>query len=235
MKKYIELDFQSALEILEKNLPREKYEQIAQVIQPSGLISKAPSGKDIWPFDSATSSVIDDILRSLVNDSNVKQAVSLIEGIDNDALLELYNTLEAFDDDLTFQFVCLIVRTVANPDIVLNSFQFLSDNYEVKNEEVIELASYLDDDGLEVVYGIEISSWLSEEAFQNGPNFEFYDDIDILSTHTYLEEIFYESISFKAQKNKIEFSGTINMSVECEFGSPRDSATTNHSFPGEFS
>jgi len=234
-KKYLELDIQSALEILEKNLPKEKYEQISQVIQPVALVSKTPSGKEIWPFESATSNVIDDILHSLINDSSIKQAIALIEGIDNDALLELYNALKAFDDDLTFQFVCVIIRTVTNPDIVLNSFQFLSENYEVNPKEVIELASYLDDDGLEVVYGVEISSWLSEEAFQNGPNFEFYGDIDELSTHTYIEDIFYESISFEREKERIKFHGAINLDVECNFGSSKEEASLSYSFPGKFS
>jgi len=119
----------------------------------------------------------------------------------------------------------------------LNSYQYLVENHEVTMAQRAEFATYLNNDGLEVMFGDQFEEWFFPEMINNGSQYGVYDKIQELSSNTVIENIDITELIFRAEgRTNVKFSGTFTMDLELNFDSePIGNYTCSGSFEGEIS
>jgi hypothetical protein len=213
-------------------LPASVAEKVRSLADPFLTIGRL-TGAAIWPHDLESQKAIDEILVALKRNDfpGSREAVLRLE---YDAFMSLLGSLRENEYDLGYKFICDVIESVPDSSIALNAFQFLIGAYEVPKHQEIALASRLDEEGLEIVYGDEIRMFVSDELFQNATRYGWWSDIDVLSTQTDVDEFWIDSISLSGGDGRIEFSGTGFASLGLRFGSGDDEDNSSVSCPSRF-
>ena len=101
----------------------------------------------------------------------------------------------------------------------LFAYRFFVERFEPSSEEQIALAAHLAPEDLHELYDEEVSSWINEELVSDPAKFHAWNDLDVLSSHTTLDDAYIESLDFKSgpQKDRIEFDAVLAISVSLLF------------------
>lgn len=214
-----------------EQIPDTVLAEIMRLVRP---YSATPlKGSIVWPYDSRSASVIDQIVRNLLVEQDVNAAVVVTENIEYDAFMAFITALQEHLPNDCYQYLLAVVCQHSEPDIRFNAAQFLFDYYEVEFSDNIRIATHLDDDALKELYESEISSFVQQEIVNNTPDYALYQSIDELSNATQIENIYVSDITFEPDEDiQVNFSGDMTISLSLVF---EREIMTRHSFPGEFS
>lgn len=225
-----------AFEILKENLPRSVFEEIQAKVSPYLVADWKWSGSDVSPLDDKAAGIIDEVIRLLVEEDDVSAAASHSSGLDNDTLADFAQRLIEEEADFCEDFLVTTIATVHDPLKALNLFQLLVENFEVDRSEWLRLATYLDSDGLRIMFSDKLQEWLQDELIQNGSRYGgFWDDIDTLSSQSIIEDVWMVDVEFSpTPEQSVEFSGEMELEVGLYYGSARDGDYHCIAFPGKF-
>ncbi|MCP4581234.1 MAG: restriction endonuclease [candidate division Zixibacteria bacterium] len=234
-KKYIS-EFGSiddALEILSTKLPPKTFDKIENLIsiQNGEHISK----NEVIAKLRGTND-ISEILASLRIDDDINKAISLSENLNTIEFVKLITILSSIDENMVYDFLKDFITSSTNPNLNLNAFQHLNENFELNPNENINLSTYLDNDALYRIYGDEIINWLIKELFVNTTSYSVWSEIDSLSSASSVNDICIEDISFSTKnRDRVLFNGHLSMEVELSYDKGDDESIYEMNFPGEFS
>jgi hypothetical protein len=197
-------------------LPDEILAEIMHLVRPYSEFSL--KGSIIWPYDSASATVIDQIIKYVIITPNPDEAVSVTEQIEYDAFMALVTQLHESYPEECFVYLSAIVCQHHEPDIRFNATQFLFENYEVSPYDYILFATHLEPDGLAELFSSEVMLFVEEELRNNTPDYDIYKQIDILSSVTQIDSVEAGDLDFNAfDEERIEFTGHMYIQIELFF------------------
>jgi len=197
-------------------LPNEILAEIMHLLVPYSEISL--KGSIIWPYDSVSATVIDQIIKYVFITPNLDEAVLVTEQIEYDAFMALVTQLHESYPEECYAYLSAIVRQHHEPDIRFNAAQFLFENYEISSYDRIFFATHLDPDGLAELYSSDVIYYAEEELRNNTPNYDIYKQIDILSSATQIDSVEAGDLDFNAlDEERIEFTGRMYIYVTLFF------------------
>jgi hypothetical protein len=225
-----------AFEILKENLPRSVFEEIQAKVSPYLVADWKWSGSDVSPLDDKVAGIINEVIRLLVEEDDVSAAASHSRTLSNDMLADFAQRLLEDGYDLCEEFLATTIPLVHDPLKALNLFQLLVENFEVDRCEWLRLGTFLDSDGLQIMFSDKLQEWLQDELICNGSHYgSFWSDIDELSSGSTIETIWMTQIEFDAKPGQsVEFEGDMELEVGLYYGSARDGAYHCIAFPGKF-
>lgn len=226
------LPIEEALLIIESKLTSDQFEILKGDLGLQAMSKDLPSGYDISPDHNKTASLIDK-LNTLLSKGEFNEATRVAGHLEADVFTKLLNLLEVRAPDVASLFLREFIRHSDQSDLVLNAFQLLVDNEEISPKESIELSSHLDEFELETIYGDAIAPFVQNEILSNSSEYEFWGDVDQLSSRTSIGWALIDTLRFPTRTEKqINFDGTFALEVQLVFeggkmGNPM-------SFPGKF-
>lgn len=227
--------FDDALEHIENQLPKYVFDQFMKSAAPYIEGKLNFSGEDIAFGDIETAKTIDKISEALYVTNDSLLATIHASSLDEDIFISFVSRLDSCDDQKCADFLEELIRNSNNPGTVLNSLQYLSENHDIGNQLRLELATYVEEGGLNVLFYLELTGWISDELCVNAGNYEYWAALDELSTGTTFDFLNFESLSFEVERGKsVTFSGDFSVDVTLRFGSSSDAELIEMSFPGKF-
>ncbi len=174
------------------------------------------------------------VLAELIEHGSPAKAARLLAagGVEFDAFSATLDVLGTLKPDAAEQLSREIISLGDPKGPSLFAYRFYVNRFEPGNEEQIEIASDLDPVDLSEIYAEEIADFIELEMVSDPGKFRAWDDLDCLSSHTRLEEVYVYDIEFSADKNQrqITFKAKLRLSVELMYDREIGSST---SYPGE--
>ncbi len=226
---------QLALKAIEDALPKEVAVEVHSLVSPHLDRRSALLGLEVWPYDREGARIVDELVKCLIDDGDVKGAVDILfdKGLDFDAYMALLNCLHKNYPNIGYDFLSHVVLSSDDEGVSLNAFQFLSEHYEFAPGDQMRLASHLDPESLEILYWNEIQYFIENELMSNASTYELWSDIDALSSRSQIGEVFIDTLAFEGNPDKerpsVYFTGSVLIDVELSFD---HESTGNESFPG---
>jgi len=207
---------EEAILVFRDQLPDEILADIMHLVRPYSEFSL--KGSIIWPYDSASATAIDQIIKYVLITPNPDEAVSVTEQIEYDAFIALVTQLHKSYPEECFVYLSAIVCQHHEPDIRFNAAQFLFVNYEISPSDYIIFATHLDPNGLAELFNAEVTLFVEEELHNNTSNYDIYKQIDILSSATQIDSVEAGYLDFNAlDEERIEFTGRMYIYVKLFF------------------
>jgi len=226
------LPLEDALYTIESKLTGDQFERLTKDLGLQVSSTYGIRGYNISPNNKETASTIDQIVTSL-DKGDMKAATDNADALEADVLTKLFHELERQHSEIASEFLRNIVRCSKQPDLALNAFQILVDNENISPVENVELSSYLDTSELVTLFGDEITSFVQDEILSNGADYDFWSDIDQLSSRSSIDWVYLTDLCFNApSRQQIHFEGTLEIAVQLEYD--REAIGNPLSFPGTF-
>lgn len=222
---------EGAVQAFRDQLPEAVLAEIMNLVRPYSTSSL--KGAVVWPYDVQSAEAIDNIVMKLIIEQDVDAAVDATEQIEYDAFVSLINELIKDYYNECREYLLAIVRSHHESNIQFNAAQLLFDNFELSNIERMETVVHLDSFALQELYSGEIVRFVTEELYANTTDYDLYQAIDELSSHTQIDDIYIENptITANSEDRQVQFSG--EMTVHASFGFDGDEMG-GQSFPGTF-
>lgn len=199
-----------------EQLPEDIFNEIMRLV--SLYSGSSFKGSDIWPHNTKTAKIIDQIVRHVLVSLDLDEAVRTTQIIEYDAFIKLVERLFEDYPDECFDYLSKIVLQHSEPDMKVNAAQFLFDNYDISPQEQMRFAVMLDSSGLAEIYSSEVSNFVQDELLRNAVHYSMYSSIDQLSSATRLDGIFVTTLEFNSDQHKqVWFSGTMIVEVTLVF------------------
>ena len=222
-----------ALDSIEALVPRPVYNRVLAAVQTYQADETWLTGDLIWPHDDASAETIDRAIAALLERNAPEDAANGIRDgdIKFDAVEAFLKTLARATPGQTQALCQHLIRAGRSDGSSLYAYRFLVDSFEPSNEEQIALAAHLAPEDLSELYHEEVASWIDEDVTSEPGRFEAWTDLDALSSHTRMEDVHVDALSFKGNEagNRIEFRAAVTISVSLTFD--REGAGSD-SFPG---
>ncbi|MFD9901285.1 restriction endonuclease [Mesorhizobium sp. NPDC059025] len=224
------------LDSLRALVPVPVYKKITTVIGTYNADETWLTGELIWPHDHQSAETINRAIEALLEKNDPVEATNVLRNgeIEFDAFEAMLTTLVSFRPEHA-RALCYAQIKVGDPSgRSLFSYMFYVDNYEPANDEQVALALHLTREDLHHLYAQEISVFISEDYTADPGKYEAWSDLDSLSSHTTISDVYTESVELtpNAKQCAIEFHATITIEVDLEYD-----GETGHSmsFPGRAS
>lgn len=197
-------------------LPKEVVDKITELLAPYARSIRF--GSALWPEEPNKAREFERLCDQLLVGSPDIQKIATNS---NPQLVDVTLRILAMMSDKGFEEVaCEYARALVEfhreTDCSFNSFQFLVDR-EVPPEDVVHMCQFLSQDSLEFLYFDEVSMYVEQEINDRPSDYEFYSDVDSLSSNTRIGSISIDSIDFEADGVKVSFSGSGSMECELEY------------------
>ncbi|MHA1882102.1 MAG: restriction endonuclease [Candidatus Thorarchaeota archaeon] len=226
------LPLEDALSTIESKLTGDQFERLTNELELQPTSQYVLHGYHLAPNDKETSSTIDKIVTSLEK-GDIDTATDNADALEADVLTKLFHELKKQQFEIASDFLRNIVRCSKQPDLALNAFQILVDNEELSSVESVELSSYMDTSELETLFGDEITGFVQDEILSNGTDYDFWNDVDQLSSRSSIDWVYLTELRLKAPtRQQIHFEGTLELAVRLEYD--REAIGNPLSFPGTF-
>jgi hypothetical protein len=223
-----------ALEALEALVPGPIHARIRKVIETYRADDTWLTGERIWPHDRESAKTIDLAIAALLEeDDPAKAAQQLLAGeIEFDAFEATLRTLASFKPVQTQELCHQLVGAKDTDGVSLYAYRFYVEHYEPSNEDQILLAMGLASADLNELYADELARFIQDEFFTEPSRYSAWDNLDALSTHTQVEEVYMDDISLTAiaDQARVEFRASVQISVALSYD--REGPDTSSSFPG---
>lgn len=144
-------------------LPDEIFSEVLQLVKPYS--NHELKGSKIWSFDLEVAQSIDAIVKSLLIEENLDQAILLTEDMDYGAYLAFVKELHKAYPAECLKYLWETVTQYAMSGLSYNAFCFLADNYKLTREEILILAQFLDDE-FTLIDNPKISQNVNSEVIQ---------------------------------------------------------------------
>lgn len=221
---------EGAILAFREQLPNDVLVEVLRLVKP--FADPSLKGAIVWPYDTESSSAIDSIFRSIL-DQDYKKAVQETEKLGDEAFIAFITSLYGNDPAGCYEYLIQVVCNHSELDMRFNAIQFLFDNYEVSPQDVILLATHLDSKALKELYGAEIIHFVRDELYTNAANYDLlYGPLDELSSATQIENIDITDLTVGGNEGSIVFSGDISVEATLVYDHEEMGSV---SFPGEFS
>ena len=127
----------------------------------------------------------------------------------------------------------LIRATTAAGQEAHSYFRFYVTQCEPNSEDQISLTSELSEEDLRELYSEEIEQFISQQFTDDPAAYAAWSDLDTLSSHSMIEEVYVSESKIAANKGKsqIEFKASVQISVSLEYDG--EVSPSSPSFPGE--
>ena len=223
-----------ALDSLRALMPNAIYDRIANVVETYVADETWITGELIWPYDRQSAETIDQALIELLEKGDPIEAASILcdDQIEFDAFEATLATLSKLRPAQCAELCRQIVKIGNANGSSLFAFNFYVDNYEPANEEQISLAVALPNEDLHGLYADEISAFLNEDIAADPAGYQAWSDLDALSSHTTVSEVYTDNVDLKAHsvQSRIDFRAVITIAVELEYDREQGGSL---SFPGQ--
>ena len=224
-----------ALKVLKTSLPAHAYERLVRLAIPYLESGFDFSSSDIVHLTSEQAHQIDVIIQALVEKEDMIGAVNLTQNLEEDVFISFVMALDERDYDMCEKYLEAVIQQSKSKDTILNAYQYLVENHELRHTERMFLATFLDENGLQIALADQVAEWLQDELVQNATSYDFWSDLDELSTQTVIHYVEVEEVDFDPiERKSIHFSGTLAFNLELRHGSQRDGVYSNVSIPGNF-
>lgn len=223
-----------ALEALKALIPGPIHARVRKVIETYQAEDTWLTGERIWPHDRESAKSIDLAITALLEeDDPTKAAYELLAGgIEFDAIESTLRTLVSLKPVQT-QALCHQLVRMKEPDgVSLYAYRLYVEQYEPSNEDQIALAVNLASDDLHELYADELARFIEDDFSTDPAKCQAWNDLDVLSSHTSVEEVHVDDISLKAiaDQHRVEFRASVRISVSLSYD--REGPDTSSSFPG---
>jgi hypothetical protein len=191
-------------------------------------------GLVIWPFDPTSARTIDAIIRKLIIDDNVDEAVAATEKIEFDAFMTMLGKLYRSYPEECYKYLMAISTHHQDTDLRYNAIQFLVDTYrnKIPPAAYFRMAVGLDPESVEALFSLIITKFVQEELIDNTNAYELGDDLEGLSSATVIDEVEISSLSISTAFERIDFDGTLDLELTLQ-ANDREGGISDQ-YPGEF-
>ena len=227
-----------AMHVLRAFLPPEGYGKVQNVLEnyiatPTPYLTSAVN----TPVDIKKMKIDIDTIKMILRGDDIEGAAVASLILPEADFMSIVRDLDYTNYQKCEEFLKIVIIRAADPIRILNSYQYLVENHEVTMAQRAEFATYLNNDGLEVMFGDQFEEWFFPEMINNGSQYGVYDKIQELSSNTVIENIDITELIFRAEgRTNVKFSGTFTMDLELNFDSePIGNYTCSGSFEGEIS
>lgn len=194
-------------------LPDSVLEDVVRMVKP--YASSQLKGLLIWPFDHASARTIDTIIRKLIIDGNVDEALGATKEIEFDAFMMMIGKLYLSYPEDCYKYLMAISTQHHDTDLRYNAIQFLVDTYrnKIPPAAYFRMAVGLDPESVEALFSLIITRFIEDELIDNTHAYELGDDLDLLSSATVIDEVEISSLSISTAFERIDFDGTLHLGL----------------------
>lgn len=212
-------------------LPEDVLTEVMKLVRPySGPSLK---GTLVWPYDSESAAEIDQIVKYVLVNQDLNEAVQSTQNIEYDAFVKLVEQMHKQHPEECYAYLSAIVLQHPEQDVKFNAAQFLFDNYEISPPDRMRFATQLDSGALAEIYSSEVAGFVEDELLLNTPNYSLYSAIDELSSATQIDGILITTLELDSTRDsQIKFSGKMVVQVTLVFEGDKSGS---HDLPGSFS
>lgn len=205
---------EAALKLIRASLPADIAGKVEELVSPH----LRSAGHTIWPGDSASATVIDDILALLIDKQDVPRAATETGKIGHEAFGALVEYLLVRHPESVQAYLMGVTEIDTAPVLAFNATKQLFSRFELAPHDRLRIMQRLDSASLLEIVGPEIAGYITSELINNTMEYRLGGEIDQLSSATRIGLVSIESMEFDVTRAAgIAFSGDLTVTVVLEF------------------
>ena len=223
-----------ALRALESFVPGRVYQAVAKAIDTYRAEETWITGELIWPHDRDSAATIDLAISTLLEVGDAAAAAKeLLDGfVESDAFEATLRTLATFRPSQAGDLCIELIKAKQADGQSLSAYRFYVETFEPNPGEQIALAVELPVEDIRELFADETTAFINEALVSDMTSFQAWNDLDVLSSHTRVEEAYVSDLALAAgaEKISIEFQAAVVFSVVLSYD--REGPDSSASFPG---
>jgi len=199
-------------------LPNEVIEQLTAILAP--YAKQIRYGDALWPDDKARADAFDELLTSLSKEDPDERAIA--QSVAPGHVDVVQRVLRFLHDrelpELHFEFCSQLIELNPDSDMALNCYQSLVDEDQFEEESKFKLLSLIGDANVRRLYYDDVEQFVDFELCSDPASYRFYQDIDLISSSTIVDDASLTSIDFEVMEDRVQFTGEGHLECTLVYG-----------------
>ena len=202
LKQFFPESYKRALEL-------ERTKQSLESLASSPYAKQIRYGYALWPDDKQMAEAFDDLLTSLSEDDPDVRVIA--ESVSSEHVYVVQRVLRSLIDrkltDLHLEFCSELIQLNSGSDMALNCYLALVDSDQIDDDNQFKLLSLMGESNMQLLYYEDVQRLVDIELCSDPANYRFYQDIDLLSSNTLIDDAYLTTIDFEVREDSVKFSG----------------------------